>query len=58
MILDPTFGAALLQFTLWFPLLGAIVVAWPCSCGSGVEWPGSSPPRYRPWKVRKYMRNV
>jgi NADH-quinone oxidoreductase subunit M len=28
MILDPTFGAALLQFVLWFPLLGAIVVAF------------------------------
>jgi NADH-quinone oxidoreductase subunit M len=27
MILDPTFGAALLQFVLWLPLLGAIVVA-------------------------------
>jgi NADH-quinone oxidoreductase subunit M len=27
MNLDPTFGVALLQFVLWFPLLGAIVVA-------------------------------
>ena len=41
MTLDPTFGAALLQFTLWLPLVGAIVVAL---LGHDDEHPS------RPWR--------